>query len=259
MNFFILLFVDNCLLTMSVRCNRIIHFRSKEPNKKHPIIDGYKNINVTSGNSKWKALSPMVLGPLDVYEQLTSSRDAPTGVHPGFVRVGDLQYCQASNLENYWQSSKIYNIDMDPSWVEGSFDDPDLVLSSSFLERRAKFMTDPKPHRRTVPKKTGYPVASYFDGGVYSYVQARIHYISWYEYLAQRTPQYAELVSMLQRGENLQILGYDGRDIEPTLQAMTREMYSTEAPFGHELVLTCMLAGIRPWSNWNPTDDMTAL
>jgi len=244
---------------MSVRCNRIVHFRSKEPNKKHPTIEGYKNINVTSGNSRWKALSPMVLGPIDVYEKIIPVRDAPTGIHPGFVQVGTDQYCQATNLENYWQSSKIYNIDLDQPNLSVIGCDPSSVLTRSFLERRALFMQDPKPHRRTVPKKKGYPVASYFDGSIFSYVQARIYYILLYEQLAQQTSAYWELVQMLQQGQNIQILGYDGRDVEPTVEAMTREMYSTDLPFGHELVLTCMLAGIRPWSNWNPPLDLKAL
>lgn len=44
-----------------VRCNRIIHFRAPGDHT-HPTIPGYVNINATSGNVKWKGLSPMKLG-----------------------------------------------------------------------------------------------------------------------------------------------------------------------------------------------------
>lgn len=42
-----------------IRCGRIPHRFSKEENKSHPKIEGFVNINVTSGNrGKYSNLSP---------------------------------------------------------------------------------------------------------------------------------------------------------------------------------------------------------
>lgn len=89
--------------THKVRCNRIVHFRSRTgEDKKHPVVSGFMNINATSGNSRWSGLSPMKLGPFTVVEKLAPNQWYPDGVHPGFVKNGDLQSITCLNFENYW-------------------------------------------------------------------------------------------------------------------------------------------------------------
>lgn len=109
--------------------------------KTHPKIPGYINVNVTSGSNQWsRGLSPMTLGPFQVSEQLVPLSYYPSGIHPGFHYdpISGRQITVAQNFENYHQSLKYYNIDLDENGI----------IQPSFFERRAKMLADPKPHRR---------------------------------------------------------------------------------------------------------------
>lgn len=216
---------------------------------KHPVIPGFTNINVSSGG-KYKALSPMKLGPFTLKERRVPTRWYPNGVHPGFTAVDD-EYQQGIVLifENYWQFSKIF-----PQDVIGG------EVQKSFFERRAKMFTEHKGHRRAIPKSRGTAIAAYLDGNLLAYVPSRIYYITYYSYLVQLTPEFQELVNRLNSGENLHILGYDGYDpvsglpygANPlTYEAIEKAMYDPEKPFGHELVLAGLLSGIKPWENFD--------
>lgn len=238
---------------MSVRCGKLPHFRGEgivQPDgtvsKKWPHIPNYTNINVCSNGKGHRALSPMLVGPFLVIEKRVVTPFYPDGIHPGFQKINDThQQAVATNLENIWQGSRVYDIDV----VNG-------VIQPSFYERRAKLMADPKPHRRALPKSKGHPVAAYFDGNVLTYVDSRIYYITYYEQLVKDKPEYQDLVRRLAAAENLHILGFDGRDptsglcygANPiTYEVLEREMHNPKASFGHELVLCGMLLGLRPW------------
>lgn len=226
-----------------VRCGHIAHFRApKDVDKTHPKIPGFTNINATSGNRTWKGLSPMLLGPFQVIERRFPTRDYPDGVHPGFVALNqELQVGRATNLENWWQYSKLYDVD-------GPYDLSQGVLPRSFLLRRAQGMGDPKPHRRAMPKAKGTPVASYFDARVFQYVPSRKFYCTVYEDLVQRTPEYQNLQQRVANGENLLVIGYDGYDLPITNEAVNLAYHDPSRPFGHELVLFAILNGLqRPW------------
>ena len=221
--------------------------------KKHPVIPGFTNINVTSASARYKYLSPMKLGPFNIVEKRVPLTYYPEGVHPGFVAVNEnQQQASITNAENWWQGSKMFQQDV----VNG-------VIQASFFIRRAKMFKDPKPHRRALPKATaGLPIASYFDGNVLAYVPSRKNYIDYYGYLVQMRPEFQELMSRLDNGENLHIIGFDGYDpasglpygANPiTYTALENAMYYPGRPFGHELVLCGLLSGIRPWENFDPT------
>lgn len=223
----------------NVKCNRIIHFRAKasEGSKKHPVIEGYLNVNATSGNQgKWGDLSPMKLGPFYLTERLQPLTYYPNGVHPGFEAYGDKQRAFIYNLENAWQFSKVYDVDVINN-----------VVQPSFFQRRAKGFADSSPHRRALPKAKATAVAAYWDGKLYDYLTSRYYYCSMYEQLARLTSAYSELEQLYKSGVNLQILGYDGRDVEVTESSMKTAFIDTSCPFGHELVLCCMLKGYKPW------------
>lgn len=114
----------------NVRCNQIIHFRAPSHlDKTHPVIPGYTNINATSGNARWKGLSPMKLGPFYLREHTVVTPWYPNGVHPGFTGDGEgFQTLYCTNLENIWQGSKVYDIDLDAN----------RLIQPSFYERRMK-------------------------------------------------------------------------------------------------------------------------
>ena len=225
----------------NIRCNRIIHYRSKEPgDKRHPTIPGYVNVNVTSGNSKWKGLSPMKIGPCTFKEIILPMTWYPSGIHPGFADNGDgYQVATSMNFENFWQGSKIMDVDLDAS---GN-------IQPSFFERRAKMMRDPQPHRRALPKAKGKPISAYFNGALYDYIQSRPIYCDLYAAYASETPEYKELVRLRDSGVNLHIIGYDGLDTEVNEDTMMKAFLDPARPFGHELVLSCMLKDIAPWRN----------
>jgi hypothetical protein len=230
-----------------VRCGKLPHFRGdgiQHANgiidKKWPIVPGYTNINVCSNGTTYKQLSPMKLGPITIVEKKIITPFHPMGVHPGFQTLNETQqWTVATNLEAYWQTSKIYNIDV-----------VNNIIQRSFYDRRAKFLADPQPHRRTIPKAKGYPVAAYFEGNILPYVASRIYYIKYYEFYASRRPEYQDLLRRVNNGENLHIIGFDGRDPVSgladginliTYEVLEREMYNSKAPFGHELILCGML------------------
>jgi hypothetical protein len=212
-------------------------YRFSQGDHHHPRYEGYININVCTGSrGKWKNLSPMILGPFWFREKKHHSSLSPD---PGFLPDEDSAYQKIfiTNFENLWQFSKIYNIDLDRN----------NVIQSSFFERRGK-MTAEKPYRRVIPKSKGYPIASYFNGKILSYLEARIYYYcSIYASLAILRPEYQELVSKIQNGEKIHIIGYDGRYVD--LVDIKTEILRTDIPFGHELVLTCLLNGIEPWKD----------
>lgn len=252
-----------------VRCGKLPHFRGAgilhpdgTVSKKHPVLPGYTNINVSTAGTTYKALSPMLLGPLTAVEKKSPNKWFPNGIHPGFTSLDETrQQAISYNLENWWQGSKVYNIDVSPpGGPEGN------MIQRSFFDRRAALMGDPKGHRRALPKKDGYPVAAYFDGNVLNYVSSRIYYISYYEQLASARPEYQELQRQVNNGLNVQIIGFDGHDPDTgadygahpiTYEILEREMYNPKLPFGHELVLCGMLLDLRPWLNFDMQKAIT--
>ncbi len=67
--------------------------------KKHPKVNGYKNINVTSASPHfWRQLSPMLLGP--IYLTLKDN-----DIISYDTEKGDM-ICY--NLENFWQGLKFF-------------------------------------------------------------------------------------------------------------------------------------------------------
>jgi len=268
-----------------VRCSKLPFPRGKKtvtgPNGvssyNWPVLQGYSNVNVCSSGTAYKSLSPMLTGPFYLKERKVKNNYYPDGIHPGFMdyreflrlsgkeisngegdsfqrddgfqRDDDFQVAYVTNIENFYQGSKCFNID-----IEGK------VIKRSFFERRAKLFVDPKAHRRAIPKKSGYPICSSIDGHILPYVASRIFYIDYYERLTLMNPKYQELKKRVDNGENINILGYDGRDPETdqdfgvnfiTYKNLEKQLYDPTNPFGHELVLAGMLLNIRPWENFD--------
>lgn len=82
-----------------------------------------------------------------------------------------------------------------------------------------------------------------FDGRPrrFTYMESRYVYCHLYELAVRNLPEFKKLVSMLDRGYNLQIVGYDGLAVDRSGKTLA-ELYLDESqPFGHELVLYTML------------------
>lgn len=226
-------------LVDNVRCGKLPHFRDPTiVDKTHPTIPGFININATSANRQiWKDLSPMKIGPFVMTQKLIPTTFYPNGVHPGFIQVGNETGIRVEVLENIWQGSKVYDIDI----ING-------VIQPSFFLRRAKMAADKDPHRRALPKAAGNIITSFWNGEILDYVSSRRYYCFYYAYLVQNTEAFQQLKQLLNAGNKLHIIGYDGYDIGPiTKDSVNRAIRDPSRPFGHELVLCCLLKGLMPW------------
>ena len=153
-----------------VRCGKIVR------GQPHPRLSGYTNIIVVAFNKKWGQLSPMKLGPPSIVEELCPL--FPDGICPGFMPHGKKQITVCRNVENTWQYSKIYDVDVDKG-----------VVQASFFNRRAEGFASPIAKRRVFPKASGIQtVATYHGGRILGYVDSRVYYCHYYAYLAERHP-----------------------------------------------------------------------
>lgn len=231
------------IITDQIRCGKLPFFRGSG-DKHHPTIPGFMNVNISSSSPRWNSLSPMKLGPFYVSEEMIPSVDYPSGPHLGWYLSDKPGYqvalCQV--FENWWQGSKIYDIDVD---YQGN-------VRKSFLERRAKMMADFKGHRRGVPKGKGTPIAALFNARIVDYYNSRPYYCYCYEFLVTKQPDFYKIVEMYNQGMYLHIIGYDGYDIPMTKSWLLFAYQDTSRPFGHELVLCCILINFRPWVELHP-------
>lgn len=201
---------------LPVKCNRLPH-RFGPGDKKWPVVDGYRNINVcSSGAGVWKQLSPMKLGPIEFTEIMAD------GSHRVFT---------ATNLENLWQSAKVWPGEEAPNGRP----------NAEWYKRRAAICADVKAHRHIKKGKgvnPNVPLYSWWDGKKLTYDEARrTIYIPIYKELVRKTEAWRRLLSIVKDGQCVQLLGYDGRPFEN----LEDELNDTTKPFGHELVLCQML------------------
>jgi hypothetical protein len=153
------------------------------------------------------------------------------------------QQAIVNKFENYWQGPKIFNIDV-----------VNNVIQKKFFERRAKMYSSDKAKRRAIPKTQGYPVAGMYNGIVMDYITSRkTIYCPVYEFLVRRTPEYKNLYNLALTGQNLLILGPDGRDIPINEESLISAVNDPNYIFGYELVLCSLLKGFKPWID-NPSN-----
>ena len=135
-----------------------------------------------------------------------------------------------------------------------------------FYENQLRFYTDPEPHRHKY-KGTGanpnvplYSIWVQPDGLVTrkTYIESRKYYCNIYAERALNCMAFHALRQHLDKGLNLQIMGYDGYPLTeldtegplPTAADFRRMYLDASRPFGHELVLAALLIlkkGDWPW------------
>ena len=156
---------------------------------------------------------------------------SPKSIGP--IEHGQPGLPQSLNLENFHQGNKVF-----PCEMEG-----DIILPAFYATRLAMYQ-DPIPHRhKEVAKGKNVPVCSVWirkDGSEQrvSYVESRQFYCTFYERHVSLLPEYALLRQRIAEGTNLQLCGYDA--YQPT-QSIEACYLDATKPFGHELVLYCML------------------
>ena len=171
-------------------------------------------------------LSPMNLGP---------------------VQHGQPSLPDAKNLENFWQASKLF-----PSQELCTKSNHDECGDKCFRRYQAEMFLAEEAERHnkyafsvgeTSKGKRVAPLGwvwTYQDHStnLLKYVESRQFYCTYYERLVRKQEEYATLEALLAGGTNVNIIGYDGRTLDSTLE----ELYlDGSKPFGHELCLVAML------------------
>jgi hypothetical protein len=204
--------------------------------KEIPTYDGYLKVfpNYKHENRKdgygCAALSPKSLGPVEHGQ-------------PG------LPICK--NLENFHQGNKVYEEEVDPKTGN-----PKKI----FFQRQLEMYEDEFPWRHKYEKypelgknvKYSYWIDGSNKGIKLSYFESRQIYCVLYEHLVKKDKialkELNYLKSLINKGTNLQICGYDA--YQPKTQDLIFEYKDISKPFGHELVLYCMLKNITPWKTF---------
>lgn len=181
-------------------------------------IDGFRKIfpNFRHGNRLdgfgCPSLSPMSLGPV---------------IH------GEKGLPNAKNIENWHQFAKVYYPqDVDDDQPNSHFFD---LLKKAYQSEKAY------RHKYDSKSKALYSFRIMPDGEHrrYTYVESRYFYCKQYEILSKETKELEILKSWINDGMNLQIVGYDGFDVE---NLSLIEIYKDpKRIFGHELVLYSIL------------------
>lgn len=230
-------FIDSEISRGAVRVLRITR------TKTWPSIEGYTRVNVCKNTRYGNDLSPMVLGPVDL---------AGLGGY-------------ASNIEDGWQCSKVWPFHLRGHTAECSR----WIQNWSEYSENGRYSGQARRHRdpqRVTTKRKldaigANPNAPLFiicpytkERLSYAYARKRM-YMPWYARLARSTNAYGDLECRHLHGENLILLDFDGpeqggkydRDLD---EATLREMLADDTrPFGHALVLACMLMGLHIWEN----------
>jgi len=193
------------------------------------VFPNFKHGNRSDGLGMPR-LSPMSLGPVD-----HGQPDLP----------------MSFNIENYHQFSKVFQEEVDE---EGN-------PSKLFYKNRIDGYLDKVPHRhKCIGKEKNKNIPLYFvwvnkneKEHHLDYVTSRQFYCNFYERLAKLEPDFKKLKDLRDKGYNLQIVGYDGHNVDNLEKAYLDKNYS----FGHELVLMAMLVLKEeeyPWRKYKTFD-----
>jgi hypothetical protein len=199
-----------------------------------PLVDGIQNVfpNYRHQGRKdgWgmKSLSPKSIGP---------------------IKHGQPGLPDAKNLENFHQGSK---------WFKG-------FTYEEFKEAQLDMFNDPEPHRhhrhahkldngkRNTPHGFVWIDKSGKEHGV-KYQNCRQFYCHFYERAVLKDNNFLQLVDAIERGVNLNIVGYDGYN---QTNGIDIHYYDASRPFGHEMVLYTMLKypeSVWPWRSHKTFD-----
>lgn len=203
---------------------------------------------------------PSNITDLSLIEPWTNLIYFPGVVHPGFEseRVRDpvtkemyyvdgpfyidmegnlYQKAKVSNLQNWWESSKVYQYHINDSNV-----------SKSFFERRAQTLAS----TTLIPATSKSTPVTYYFGGKFinpQEVNPRIFFTTTYIQIVRALPEYEQLYERVREGERFVIIGRGANDIgELTQQKIDARFNDQTKSFGPEFILACMLSGILPSS-----------
>jgi hypothetical protein len=224
-----------------VLCARKLGRTEKGP--KYPIVlttNGTEYVNIPAfsrGKGMWKTLSPFFLGPIDVTESM---------------RSGETMEKKVTCIENLWQGTKVearlsrekegkppkeeWWIRRNKVWAGKDFGGKGQLKGKN-VGGKLVYRHVLKKEDRCHPSEARH----YWNGEYLSYEEARkAIYIPEYWKAAEKDDTFKYLVEMRRRSIDFQIVGPDGRAIDPDL-GLYGELQVLTKPFGHELVLVAML------------------
>jgi len=191
------------------------------------VFPNFKHGNRTDGLGM-PELSPMSLGPVN-------------HTQPGLPA--------ALHIEGQHQAAKVF-----PAYQKNG-----KPTKEWYETRLAMYLGPPKRHHPGAKSATGskniplYSIWVLPDGTEQklSYIESRQVYCTYYERLAKETKSFRRLKRLRENGVNLQIVGYDGYDLELTpemqedrkvMKKVFEKYYLDDSkPYGHELALASLL------------------
>lgn len=241
---------------------------NKEENQKLILKEHQKICDINAINNK----ANNIIGHIICYKMLmmknVSLKNTYVNIFPNFkhggrkdgigmpslspMSIGPINHGQpglpmALNLENFHQGNKVFSCETNEKG--------DIL--SCFYDTRLKMYLDPIPHRhKETSKNVNVPLYSIWitkdsKEKKMTYIQSRQFYCHFYEQMVNQLDDFKKLEMMVANGYNIQICGYDGYVISKSLML---HYLDNKFPFGHELVLYCMLQKIYPWRD-HKTED----
>ena len=219
-------------------------------------VDGYLTVAPNNKHNNLKGclpgcaeLSPKRLGPVDWVEGLPPAMTIE-GFHQG-------RKCWTCELDKetklpgkrfYEQRDYVFGIRNDPPRHKYGHTKEIHLRKLKELGEVLPKAKNGKKHNANIPLYSVIPMR--VDGVLVevkmSYVDSRKDYCVACARLMPRTKAFQELVRRLEAGYNINICGYDGQTFVDA--GDLRRLYRDKSrPFGHELVLACLLLGIAPW------------
>lgn len=167
---------------------------------------------VSKSQTAWeRQLSPFVLGPCDLYDELTSR-----------------------NMENAWQFAKVYREHLDGDKIR-----------PEYWEWAYRGWDDRRAHRYPMGKGRR-PEFSLWCGERLGYVEARKRiYVMLYAEAVMRTQAYLHLRRLLNKHKDLTLLDYDAYDHHAMGMSLTDVLNNPHRKMGHAFVLAMLLTSDR--------------
>ena len=222
--------------------------------KVHAKMQGYKNINVTSGSGN-------ILTSPTTGEKVEAKSLSPLKGDLGPVTVEGETW---QNFENWWQSSKVF-----PHLGHA---DKEGKMTEKYRKWRARWQKNEKgtrhlpgtrveqhdPDGKVVMKmnrgkecralRTEPPAFAFHRGEKLDYIASRKNYVQEYCRAIKKMPAIKILFEMLKAGEAIMIIDGDGPPIDlypegiPMDGKMVNDMYENpKYPFGHGYVVALVL------------------
>lgn len=176
--------------------------------KDREFFKGKRVFNVTSSSSDFcKELSPMILGPVDLYRKFRSR-----------------------TVENAWQYSKVY--------LEHDYNG---LPNVDYFRWAIQGWSNPQGVRYPMGKGSR-PLYSFWNDECLDYISARIKiYIPLYARCAKKTSAIKELQKIYDSGDEIILFDFDGRITDESLEEI---VLNPNKPLGHCFVIKMILKGL---------------